>query len=226
LDSIKINLGFNPKFIKTRGLVHYWPFNSHIQDVIGGAHLLNGSNASLINDRYGRPLSALSLNNGTYKMPARNYFLKTNFSFTCWVNLKMYDFYSSLIEFNEVSRRSYVTFLLSANPFSKPKILIRNSGTYDASTRLWSNRQLILNQWIHFGVTYEYPYTNLYYNGSLDSTYSSNQQTFNLTRSFNCIGCSLEYPSDLNLYGQIDELKIFDRALTQEEIEFEMNNNL
>ena len=39
----KIKLNFvNPRFVTTKGLIHYWPFNSHVQDIIGGAHLFKG----------------------------------------------------------------------------------------------------------------------------------------------------------------------------------------
>jgi hypothetical protein len=226
VNPIKLDLKFNSKFTKTNGLVHYWPFNSHIQDVIGGAHLLNGSNASLTSDRYGRPLSALSLNNGMYKMPTRNYFLKTNFSLTCWVNLKMYNSWSKLVEFYDENPVSYISVILSSVPSFIPKISIRNGGLYSDSTQFWAKNKLTLNSWIHIGVTYEYPITCLYLNGSLEANATSFQIHYNKTRSFNSIGRNFDYPNNQDLVGSVDELKIFDRALTQKEVEFEMINDL
>ena len=82
-NSQKIKLNFNPKFVTPKGLIHYWPFNSHIQDVIGGAHLYNGNKACLVKDRFGRPLSALSFKAGSYQLPSTiNYFPDDQFTLT------------------------------------------------------------------------------------------------------------------------------------------------
>ncbi len=59
--------------MQTKGLVNYWPFNSHVQDIIGTGHLYNGKNASLTKDRHGRLLSALNLKKGFYQLPPGNY---------------------------------------------------------------------------------------------------------------------------------------------------------
>ena len=83
--SLKIGLKFNSKLIKSPGLIHYWPFNSQIQDIIEGAHLFNGSKAGLTSDRFGRPLSALILNGaGYYQLPPGNYF-QASFTVSAWL---------------------------------------------------------------------------------------------------------------------------------------------
>ena len=85
--------------IKTPGLVNYWSFNSHIKDVIGGAHLFNGTNAGLTEDRFGRPLSALNLNGGSYQLPSVNYFPTGRFTITVWIKLNNNGNWPSTVSF-------------------------------------------------------------------------------------------------------------------------------
>ena len=48
----------------------------------------------------------------------------------------------------------------------------------------------------------------------------------NATRLFNFIGRTDNFPTIPDINAIIDELKIFNRALSQKEIQFEMNNNI
>ena len=50
-----------------------------------------------------------------------------------------------------------------------------------------------------------------------------NQPFNNVTTRFNFVGRGDNYPNQPNLNGVIDDLKIFNRALSQQEIQFEMN---
>ena len=50
-----------------------------------------------------------------------------------------------------------------------------------------------------------------------------NNSLINTTRILNYIGRGDNYPTQPDLNGTIDELKIFNRALSQQEIQFEMN---
>ena len=98
-ESDRLKLKFNTKYIQTKGLVNYWPFNSHIQDVVGGVKLYNGKNAKLVPDRFGRSLSALSFNGGYYQLPPGSY-LSNNFTVSVWVYERSYTYWHRIFDFS------------------------------------------------------------------------------------------------------------------------------
>ncbi len=84
-----------------------------------------------------------------------------------------------------------------------------------------SNTALELNQWYHLAyvVTYDDPNSTLkiYLNGNLDKTGSQPGKTHNATSNLGIGGA---------LKGKVDEVAIFNRALTPEEIQVNMNRSL
>jgi hypothetical protein len=204
-------------------LIHYWSFNSHIQDIVGGAHLFNGSNASLTNDRYGRPLSALNLNVGSYQMPKRNYFPNTNFTISLWFFLRANVQGSRVIEFSNFNASNSIMFVPYYKNGNRPGFSIKDDQLNDI-LYLRDLNYFPLKTWIHIGLVLEYPMSVLYFNGSRVSNGSCTQKPENLARNLNFIGRSSNYPIKNDIDGMIDELKIFDRALSNHEILFEMKN--
>ena len=84
----------NKNFVKTPGLIHYWPFALNQYDIIGEADMFGGVNASLTTDRFNKPDSAISLVSGYYKLPPRVYF-NSSYSLLIWlkaVNDRLYQF--------------------------------------------------------------------------------------------------------------------------------------
>jgi hypothetical protein len=90
-----------------------------------------------------------------------------------------------------------------------------------------------INQWQHLACVYSFPYYFIYIDGTLvtapgsQTTYSS----FNIkneTRTSNFVGRSNWYINgvDQDADADFDDLKIFNRSLSQQEIQSEMNNNL
>ena len=66
----------------------------------------------------------------------------------------------------------------------------------------------------------------IYYNGSLVGSSQTLQALNNKTRLYNLIGRSSNYAiGDPNIDAVLDELKIFNKELSQKEVELEMINN-
>lgn len=107
----KVKLSFNHR---SAFLTNYWPSNSHIQNVIGGAHLIKGYKVGLTQDRFGRPLSALSFNTGHYELPLINYFTSGQFTITAWVNLRAYNYFSRLFELCDGPQVNSIGFVFYA----------------------------------------------------------------------------------------------------------------
>ncbi len=59
------------------------------------------------------------------------------------------------------------------------------------------------------------------------NTFTPSQKLNNNTRVFNYLGrsCNFAAGDDQDLNGVLDELKIFNKALSQQEIQNEMNND-
>ena len=226
-ETNKINLNFNSKFIQTKGLIHYWPFNSNVNDIVGLSHLVNGINASLSNDRFNKPLSSLCLKTGYYKLPSGIYFPNSNFTIAAWANVNKFNKWSRLIQFADGNdSRNAIDISFTNYTYGFPSFSIRNQSN---QFRVISPAPLTKNNWFYIACTYEYPYLSLYLDGILMISLRSPIYILNIdkTRSFVYIGRSWnEQNGDMNADAKIDELKIFNRALTNEEILFEMNNEI
>ena len=81
-----------------------------------------------------------------------------------------------------------------------------------------------MNEWTHLAFTFDQNLTNkIYINANLTISDSWHEPFNNITRIYNYVG-RVNDPDITDINGIIDELKIFNRALTQQEIHFEMNN--
>ena len=211
----------NPNFKMTNGLINYWPFYQNFNDVIGTAHL-NSSGVGLVNDRKGISLSSAKITNGFLKAPSGNYFGSYNFSVTVWVNPTSIKTWDMLIDFGNGAINSNVMITLSGQSLGKPEFLFIYAGTYKPSTI--SSQNLNLNQWTHIAYVFSKPNGYIYMNGILKATISNcNFYPDDVVRTSNFIGSSSN-PSDGSINSLIDELKIFNRSLSQSEVLFEMNN--
>lgn len=200
------------------GLVYYWPIFDNVKDLIGGAHMVLGTSASLAMDRYGNERSAISLNNGFYTVPDNIYF-NSDFTITVWVKTRSINNYCSVLDFSNGVSKDNVILGLSHLTTGRPYFSIENIEL----SQLISDKMLKLNQWEHIAAVLHGTIGTIYINGALAGT-STMQRPGNLIRTKSFIGrnswSSLGYP-DAN--ADIDELKIFSRALDPEEIKKDMN---
>ena len=208
-------------------MVNYWSFNSHIKDIIGGAHLYNGLNAGLTTDRFGRPLSALNLNQGCYQIPPGNYFQTGQLSITVWIKLQDNSFAPCIVSFSNGNELDTINFSIDQSTW-KPYFGIYNGNSNIAYSLALSGIQL--NEWTHLALTFDQNFNYLIYvNANLSISdnlnVNLNQALKSTTRIYNYVGRGDDSSNQPNINATIDEFKIFNRALTKQEIQFEMNNN-
>jgi arabinan endo-1,5-alpha-L-arabinosidase len=193
--------------------------NTH--DVISESDLYDGYNASLTMDRFGKAQSAISLNYGYYKLPSGVYF-NSDFSFLAWVKLKEITHWARILDVSNLGPVDNVIFAFNQE---------RTGGIHYSSIigTVWSSHQtqskFTLNKWQHIAFVLNYPNHYIYLDGVLISLTTNSKVPNNVIRSNNFVGKST-FPGDKNAVADLDELKIFKRALTQQEIEFEMNNEI
>ena len=192
--------------------------------MIGKADLYDGVNAQLTNDRSGRPCSALSLTIGYYKVPNGIYFTG-DFTVMVWVKARSYRTWSRVIDFASAGPSNAFIFALTGDTVGRPTLELYSSGT---TLRVQSTVDLGLNTWVHVACTLAQTSGLIYRNGvamsTLISAYTAGPQ--NIIRTLNYVGRSNWYPGNDDTDADFDELKIFNRALTQQEIANEMNNNM
>jgi len=91
-----------------------------------------------------------------------------------------------------------------------------NSGTRGGSSYFYSNSQVPRNEWTHVAWTEKGGTRKIYINGELDATGSFESSIWKSDATLE-LGAQNEDNRKFN--GTIDEVKIFDRALSQEEIQ-------
>ena len=210
----------------TNGLINYWTFNGNVNDCIGEANLYQGSNVALTLDRYGQSNSALSLSNGFYKVPPGVYFSGSQLTIMAWVKVRSYKSCSRLVDFGNGANQDNIVLTLDHLTNGKPYLNFFLGTNVSAG---FSTKELNLNQWQHLACVLSSPYYSIYIDG-IETTLPGSKISlalFNLAkvnRTSNFIGRSNW--GDPNSDAIFDDLKFFNRALTQKEIQFEMNNNL
>jgi hypothetical protein len=213
----------NPFFKKTNGLINYWPFHENARDVIGTSHLTNGVNVSLTDDRNSVSLSAMSFNYGYMKAPTNYYFGDQNFTVMAWIKARSVSVWDKLIDFGTGSPNNNVICAISGLTVGVPRMVYLYNTGWKASADL--KGMIEMNKWIHLSFVLAYPNGYIYFNGNQNSTTAIyNTYPRHVSRTSNFVGAS-NWPADGSINSDIDELKIFDRDLSKEEILNEMNNN-
>ena len=159
-------------------------------------------------DRNGRANSAVFINGGYLQAPSGNYF-SGPFSVTAWVNIQSTTgCWSRLFDF-AVSYGTRGVFLSLYGCSTKISISGRHA---DFS----SLKSIVYGEWQHIGTTVDGSFVRLYINGYQTSEFTSSDLGLNKTTFSNYIGKS-NYP-DGSIVGIFDELKFFNRALSNTEI--------
>ena len=197
------------------GLIHYWPFEfGSLTDVIGGVTLYNGNNAGFSKD-----LTYLSMNDGFYQLPTGIYFYGQDFTVMTWVNIKKYTYSQRFLDMKS-SNGDVIIMALSTQATGIPyfSIYLFNQ----SETRFSASKPIPIGilQHITYKVNGNMGY--IYVNGILDVSSPINLVSPS-TRTSNYLGKS-NWGGDGNAFGDFDEIKIFNRPLSDQEILFEMNN--
>ena len=209
--------------MKTPGLIHYWPFFMNTHDIVGEADLYGGVNADLTTDRFNKPNSAISLTNGYYKLPPRVYF-NSSYSFLAWVKLKQITLWSRILEVSNGAPNDNLLFAL--NEAINGGISVDNYDGLTIIVHAFSSIKFTINEWQHVAFVLNFPNFYLYLDGKQVYTTTAIKVPNNVIRTVNYVGRSSFYPYDADANADLDELKIFNRGLTESELLFEMNNNI
>ena len=202
----------------TASMVNFWPFNNNFFDMVSQAYLYDPVSVSFTTDRLNTPGAALNLNRGYISAPPGIYF-KGDYTISAWFKVAS-NAGAILIDFAGPNHVNEVAVGISfGNGISYDLNTDANNGNFG---QVFSATAITLNKWQFLAVTLNGTQCSIYLDGVLTKTGNAVSPS-NVTRSFNYIGRS-NWPSYAGTTAAIDDLKFFNRALTQSELMLVMNS--
>ena len=192
-----------PSYVASSGLVGYWPFNGNANDLSGNGNNGTNNGATLTSDRFGNANSAYSFDGVNDNIGLGNFFNFPTFSISMWIKPGNQNGHAVIIDNNHASSNNWVFQTISN--FSNNGYNFQNSNEFLLST----------NNWSHVILSYGSSFVRVYLNGNL---VSETQWSLNYNNSPSLF---LGYWKSANARfwkGELDNICIWNRALTQQEI--------
>ncbi len=205
-----------PNYVPSNGLVGWWPFNGNANDESGNGNNGTVNGATLNTDRFG-------LVNAAYDFDGLSDFITVNNS----ASFNLIQGMTISIWFKSNSNQQ-ASIIEKFNPTNGPgdggpQLVLRNTDLVDFSifhnnsgNFVYSNAPSATSLWQHIVATWNGSQIKIFQNGViLDSIAFS--QNLNPCLEPLTIG-KRAFQSDLHFNGKIDDIAIWNRALTQQEI--------
>jgi len=189
-----------------------------MKDVRGGADMIQGSLTKFTADRFGNPNASLDLNEGWTQLPAGIYFNTPEISVTLWVYLKSAGMNSRLFDFGN-GQGSDNVFLTILKPYFN--VYVGKSSNPSGT----SFKNLTLNQWQFFALTFNGTQTTMYIDSDLVINKTVPQLTMPIVLRNNCYIGKSNWPGNGNTGAYLDDLRFYNVSLTQSEVIELMNQN-
>lgn len=214
-----------------RGLIAYYPFNGNANDESGNNKngvLVNGTSFST--DAKNTENKAASFDGGDDYIrisDQSSYFARDKMTFALQFNLRSVNVRSSLFSKSGWNTPSAVSYGVGISQDNQPVLEFSVADPTDCST-IWlyntysatrSTTPLQSNRWMHLAVVYNYGLEIIYINGQYNSARVSNYSSLK-----RCDVADLKigawWKDDIvSIEGKIDEFRIYDRVLAENEIE-------
>jgi hypothetical protein len=200
-----------PNYVPKNGLVGYWPFNGNANDQSGNGNHGTVNGATLTTDRNGAANSAYSFDGANNFISLSKIGISGNQarSFSLWVytSSEKKDYYQCFISTGSPSYKN------SFNVVAYPNYL--GVMGFDQDFYPTTGTSLYDNNWKYLNVVYINNVLSLYVNGKLDNQFSIDYDTKD---ELNFFGMSSHECCRNFLKGKLDDIAIYNRALTQQEI--------
>ncbi|MEM2117907.1 MAG: LamG-like jellyroll fold domain-containing protein [Candidatus Bathyarchaeia archaeon] len=209
----------------TTGLVGYWKFDEGSGNTVADSSG-NGNTGTLYNGpkwvdgKFGKALSFDGADDYVRVPQSSSLDVTEQITIEVWVYLRAY--VDSTGQSSAIISRAHLSgghvYMLSIYPDSQKASFSVNPIPWEHP----STADLPLNTWTHLAMTYDGAYVRFYMNGNLDAQYSLQEpiQTTSNWLAFGCIPCGPYGGAGTYAYlnGTMDEIKIYNRALSSDEI--------
>jgi len=202
----------------SEGLVAYYPFNGNADDESGNVNHGTVQGAILTDDRLGNPESAYffdGIDDSIIVPDSPDFDMATTVTFSAWANP-----YSVLI-----GGRGHTIFRKVVGGYEDKQLRIND--TEEASFYVWGATHpslyagegtTPLNTWTHIAATYNGSIAKIYINGVLMNSMSASGDVGDSYSKLYIGGDPDHPPYERWLHGAIDEIRIYNRVLSDEEI--------
>jgi hypothetical protein len=215
-----------PSYVPTNGLVGYWPFNGNANDESGNGNNGTVNGATLTTDRFGNANSSYSFINSAILVS--NKFFNNglqDYSISLWFNI--YDVNISTQCFFNTNPHTGEALFYNHNQATNKLSHFKNSNTSLSTWNIFKANPLIYNPivndtWYNLILVKQGNNYMYYVNGQLDKTSVATIGALSQMTSV-IFGNSMAPPEYLN--GKLDDIGIWNRALSQEEIKNLYNAN-
>jgi hypothetical protein len=217
---------FAPQVKAQVGLAGYWKFDEGSGNTAGDSSG-NGNTGTLINsptwvnEKYGKGLSFDGFDDYVRVEASSSLDVTNQVTLEAWVYARAY--------VDSVGNNPH---LVSRVDLGGGSIYILNiyGGTHKIGFAVnpYPDQQpsvadLLLNTWTHLAMTYDGAYVRLYLNGQFDSSYTLSGPIQTTTNWF-AIGCNPYGATWAHFNGMIDDVRVYNRALSQQEIQADMGS--
>ena len=199
-----------PSYVPTDGLVGYWPFSGNANDESGNGNNGTNNGATLTTDRFGNTNSSYNFNgtNNYISLPIGFTTGSASKSFSVWFYLANGTYNFVLDGGTSVNGSSFGLFW-NTNPTINKLTFHGDGATYD-----YEFADINFNQWYHTVITYDGTTVKSYLNGVY---IGSKIVTLNTSTTSN-IKVGSRNNTSAYFLGKIDDIGVWNRALTEQEI--------
>lgn len=210
----------------SNGLIAWYPFNGNAGDSSGFGNHGTVFGATLTTDRNGNPGSAYLFNGSSHEITAPlNASLRpvNRITIATWIRpqVKATGGWNILVSYRNSNTaapfNSYAIGAFAGLPNSNRWSYSLSSNINFADNELRSRNPKMDNVWHHLATVYDGSQMMIYINGVLDTAVNANLGNFVYNNVFFSIGNYSPSPNH-NYVGSIDDLRIYDRALSLNEI--------
>jgi YD repeat-containing protein len=201
-----------------KGLLSYWRFEENAKDSSGNGH--NGieeGNITYIDGQIGK---AIKFDGKTTLVRTPPLFFTKEFTIGYWLKVDELVNYSSTYEntiFENTKSNSESRFAMWFNTDNKIHGFIRKNDSGNNGLHIYNTNTIDFNKWYHIFFRKEDSKYQIYINGVLDAEETA---TFELLQDATFMGLGDDVPNTNNtkFNGSLDEFRIYNRALSQDEI--------
>ena len=205
-----------PDYVPTDGLVGWWSMDGNAVDESGNGHDGDSSGPVPVEDRYGNDSGALEFDDGDFiSLPTLTEHIPA-LSVAFWLKLDDYASGESPVGYNHFINKwtdgsDDIAFVMSANT--------TGLYLYSGSTPYQSDVLPSLGEWQHVAFVIAPPYAAIYLDGTVVQTFENVNAMGQVPEQFMQIGGNGNIPGYNSVDGSMDEVGLWNRALTPEEIQ-------